>query len=380
MNRAPHPSRRTFLKTAAAAAVGSAAMGLRGPGRVLAAQGSGEAATDEIDFIQPRPARLDLWGRITWAGYPIRETPGLDMPVVEFLPENHVLPLLETLEAEGSNPNNKLWYRIKEGYLYTSGVQAIHPYRTPQQVTEIATIIDDAPGFWAEVIVPYTIPRSSPNGVQVHDEFFGQRRPVTYFYGSVHRVIDLFIDDEDNLWYEIFDDKPERPTAFAIARHLRPLEPADFEPISPGVDKHMVVTLSEGRIDCYEGDEIVYSTLTSSGAGGFGTPTGDHAVVFKQPSRHMYSDPDDPVSGGDAGDDFFDLPGVPFNTFFTTLGHAIHGTWWHGDYGRPRSHGCLNVTPQDARWIYRWVEPFAGYGKASEGSSRKPGTPITVQA
>ncbi len=335
---------------------------------------------DEFDFIQRREASLDLWARIAWAGYPIREEPGLNMPVVEFIHADTVLPVLEVLHHEGGNPNNTLWYRIDRGYLYTSGVQPIKPYRMPQIVTEMDEEIDGAPGFWAEVIVPFTVPRTEPNGVQVHDEFFGNRVPVTHYFGSVHRVIDIVRDREDNVWYKALDDKPERPPVFVLGRHMRRLTARDFEPINPGADKKMVVTLSTQRIECFEGDELVFSTLTSSGAGGFPTPKGEHAVVYKQPSRHMYTDPGDPVMGGDAvGDeDFFDLPGVPFSVFFTTMGHAIHGTWWHGDYGRPRSHGCLNVTPEDARWLYRWVEPVAGYGEASAGSSADPGTPIIV--
>lgn len=377
-------SRRAFLTAAASTAAGLAlpggvVKGLRAaeepPGPI-----PGGLSAGELEFVQPRPAKLDLWGRITWAGYPIREEPGLNKPVVEYIYVDTVLPLLEIIHAEGGNPNNTLWYRIENGYLYTAGVQPIKPYRMPKLVTEIDTEIDGEPGFWAEVIVPYTIPRTQPNGLQVHDEFFGDQIPVTHYYGSVHRVLEVVLDDEDNVWYKCFDDKPERPPVFVLGRHMRRLSEKEFEPINPGADKEMVVTLSTQTIECFENGELVFKTLTSSGAGGFGTPVGEHAVVYKQPSRHMYTDPGDPVMGGDAvGDeDFFDLPGVPFSIFFTTMGHASHGTWWHGDYGRPRSHGCLNVTPEDAKWLYRWVEPVAGYSESAAGSSTDPGTPIRV--
>jgi len=230
------------------------------------------------------------------------------------------------------------------------------------------------------VIVPYTIPRNQPNGLQVYDEFFGREVPVTHYYGSVHRVVEVVLDREDNVWYKCIDDKPGRPPVYVLGRHMRRLTEKDFEPINPGANKEMVVTLSTQTIECFEDGKLVFKTLTSSGAGGFPTPTGEHAVVYKQPSRHMYTDPNDPVMGGDAvgDDDFFDLPGVPFSIFFTTMGHASHGTWWHGDYGRPRSHGCLNVTPEDANWLYRWVEPVASYSESAAGSSSNPGTPIIV--
>ena len=53
----------------------------------------------------------------------------------------------------------------------------------------------------------------------------------------------------------------------------------------------------------------------------------------------------------------YDLPGVPWVSFFTSTGVSFHGTYWHNDYGKPRSHGCVNLRPQDAKFIYRWTSP-----------------------
>ena len=60
---------------------------------------------------------------------------------------------------------------------------------------------------------------------------------------------------------------------------------------------------------------------------------------------------------GDAVANIYDLPGVPWVSFFTGTGAGFHGTYWHNDYGRPRSHGCVNLTPGDAKFIYRWTGP-----------------------
>ncbi len=380
-NRPNTLSRRTFIRAAGAAAAGAV---LPGALRHALAQPASPARPvpgglpeSEWDFIQPAEAAQEMWGRVTWAGYPIRAETGLNKPVVDYLHEGTVLPLLEVIDDEGGNPNNRTWYRIKEGYLYTSGVQVIEPYRMPQIRTSISTEIDGEPGFWAQTIVPVTTVHHGPSGAAVYDQ--ENEMQVFHYYGSVHRVIDVDQDGAGNVWYKVFDDKPKAKPVWVLARYMRPLTDRDFAPINPGAkDKKLVMVLDTQTIKCYEGDELVFSTLTSSGGGGFGTPPGEWAVIYKQPSRHMYSGDGDPASGGDAEDDFFDLPGVPFNVFFTTLGHASHGTWWHGDYGRPRSHGCLNVTPQDAQWIYRWVEPVAGYGVSAAGSSREPGTPVIV--
>ena len=58
------------------------------------------------------------------------------------------------------------------------------------------------------------------------------------------------------------------------------------------------------------------------------------------------------------GDDF-DLPGVPFDSY-SWGGVAIHGAYWHNDYGRPRSHGCVSVPSEVAKWVFRW--PMDGGG------------------
>jgi lipoprotein-anchoring transpeptidase ErfK/SrfK len=54
----------------------------------------------------------------------------------------------------------------------------------------------------------------------------------------------------------------------------------------------------------------------------------------------------------------YDLPGVPWVSYITQEGISFHGTYWHNDYGVPRSHGCINMTPQSAKWLYRWTHPL----------------------
>ena len=72
----------------------------------------------------------------------------------------------------------------------------------------------------------------------------------------------------------------------------------------------------------------------------------------------------------------YDLAGIPWTVLFKGDGVAIHSTFWHNDYGTPRSHGCVNASPDDAKWIFRWTEPHVpydpgdmtiqGYGKSSQ--------------
>lgn len=366
MHDMPLVSRRRFLRTAGSLIAGTA---LAAPVRQVLAAARGEhVAGDELDFIEPRIARIDLWGRITAYGTPVRASTGIDQPVADWLPLNAVVPLFEEVHATGNNPLNDLWYRTRSGYVYTPTVQPMKPYRTP----EIITGLNDEFGVWAEVTVPFTIARTLPAGLAATLE---DGSPHILYHASVHRVIGVEEDRDSNRWYKLYDDKPGAPGVFVPARYLRIIKLEDLAPISPGADKRVVVTLDEQRIDCYENDTLVFSTLISSGGKGFDTPRGEWFVVLKQPSRHMYSDPEDTAF---SDPNFYDLPGVPFATFFTTMGHAIHGTYWHGDYGRPRSSGCLNATPEAARWIYRWIEPVAPYNSDFVPGDRSSGTPVIV--
>lgn len=55
--------------------------------------------------------------------------------------------------------------------------------------------------------------------------------------------------------------------------------------------------------------------------------------------------------------DDYELPGVPWTCFFTEVGHAFHGTYWHDNFGVPMSYGCINMRTQEAKWLFRWVLP-----------------------
>ena len=63
------------------------------------------------------------------------------------------------------------------------------------------------------------------------------------------------------------------------------------------------------------------------------------------------------AAGDRAAPNSYDLPGVPWVSYFTESGISFHGTFWHNDFGHPRSHGCVNLATAAARWIYRWTLP-----------------------
>jgi lipoprotein-anchoring transpeptidase ErfK/SrfK len=113
------------------------------------------------------------------------------------------------------------------------------------------------------------------------------------------------------------------------------------------------VRLNEQLLLAYENGQAVFATRISTGgkrlSGTYTTPVGDFITYHKRPTRHM--------ANGDIASNGFDFPGVPWVLYITESGISFHGTYWHNDYGIPHSHGCINMTPQAAKWLYRWTMP-----------------------
>ena len=85
------------------------------------------------------------------------------------------------------------------------------------------------------------------------------------------------------------------------------------------------------------------------------------------------------MSGGTSGAPY-DLPGIGWVSMFATGGVAIHATVWHNDFGAdPKSHGCVNALPHDAKWIFLWSLPQTAYEPGMIDTSLTGGTSTTVQ-
>ena len=169
---------------------------------------------------------------------------------------------------------------------------------------------------------------------------------------------------------------------FVPAAHLRPIDAEETSPLAQAVpddEKRIVISIEKQHLTAFEGDKAVFGTSVSTGVQSDGpspngipteTPLGYFRVQTKMPSRHM--------GDGEITDDVeaYELPGVPWVCFFHKDGIALHGTYWHNNFGRRMSHGCVNLKMQDALWIYRWTNPLIAAG---EWYARDWGTRLTIQ-
>ncbi|MEP7049569.1 MAG: L,D-transpeptidase [Pseudomonadota bacterium] len=114
------------------------------------------------------------------------------------------------------------------------------------------------------------------------------------------------------------------------------------------------VSIMKQALVAYVGDTPVYATLVSTGADGMGDPKTTHSTVrgeFLIHTKHVTATMD----SDEAGDEF-DLRDVPYVQYFSE-GFAFHAAYWHDTFGTPHSHGCVNLSPIDSRWLFHWTDP-----------------------
>lgn len=172
--------------------------------------------------------------------------------------------------------------------------------------------------------------------------------------------VEKIVETRGRIWYKVVFDEwmryPERIKGdwYVAGEFVRPLQAqeGDWEGEDPPEDeaqKRIVVDLSEQVLYAYNGENIFLETPVSTGLTAGLTPRGEFSVFYKTPSRYMQG----PIPG--ITDDEYDLPGVPWNLYFTRQGAVIHGAYWHDNFGMNWSHGCVNLPPRVAEKLYRWA-------------------------
>ena len=264
--------------------------------------------------------------------------------VIQVLKKDQAYNILAATYSEENRAHNHTWYQIEGGgYVHSAGLQPMQIHLNPVETPLLPK------GQPAEVTVPFSdaIWNIRPAGAIAY----------RLYYGAVFWVDRAIQDDQGNSWYRIVDEGQGPVYYYARAEHLHLVTAEEVAPISPDISpdkKRIDVRLKEQIVIAYENDKPVMMTRTATGAKfsakDLSTPIGRYFTNYKFPSVHM-------VHADNLEENAYDLPGVPWVSFLTTTGVAFHGTYWHNDYGLPRSHGCINLNLGAARWLYRWTIP-----------------------
>jgi hypothetical protein len=143
----------------------------------------------------------------------------------------------------------------------------------------------------------------------------------------------------------------------------------------PGIsadERWIHVDLSEQTLVAYAGNRPVFTTLVSTGKEKGMTPVGVHRIQSKFIATSMR---DQPIE-----EEAYSIEDVPWTQYFSQ-NVALHGAFWHGGFGLVRSHGCVNLSPSDARWLFGFTGPALPHGwhaAMPDAGSNGPGTAIVV--
>ena len=291
---------------------------------------------------------IDLQGRVTEKSLWMYAEPSAKSDRIEMYWRDLVIPLTGAAISEDEEAYNRVWYEVEgKGYVYSGGVQPVN--------TVLNDPVSSVPpnGLLGEISVPFTDAHEEPDTAT----------PVAHrlYYETVHWITDSVVGADGQVWYRLLDDKFNL-YYYIPARHIRLIPDEELAPLSPDVpdsQKLIEVNLSRQLVLAYEDSRLVYAARASTGSqyrsGRWTTPIGHFITFYKRPTRHM--------AAGDIASNGFDLPGVPWVLYVTKSGISLHGTYWHNDYGVPHSHGCINLTPQASKWLFRWTVPTVKSGQ-----------------
>ena len=224
---------------------------------------------------------------------------------------------------------DQTWYQINKGeYINAADIRIIRPSAF-QGITFTAT--PDKPFGW----MVYSVKPSAKAGdAPVPDaKIINRYAPITVFEETT---------SGDLIWYRIGEnqwvDQKKVALIFPAAR------PEGVGPTDRWIDIHKF----EQTLAAYEGDTLVYATLVSSGLPQWDTDSGLFRVYMKVKSAKM--------SGREGKPDYYFLEDVPYAMYFNK-DMALHGAYWHDKFGFKHSHGCVNLPPADALWLWNWTTP-----------------------
>lgn len=170
-----------------------------------------------------------------------------------------------------------------------------------------------------------------------------------------------------------------KPAAYRIgdgewirAADVRMAELTPPPPTTEPGERWVDLDLDRQVLVAYEGELPVYATLVSSGTKKTPTTTGIFRVWIKFAETDM--------NGQMADEEAYSVATVPWTQFYAK-DLALHTTYWHDKLGLPRSHGCVNLAPIDARFLYFWSAPDVPPGwSMANGVVERPGSMVRVRS
>lgn len=152
-------------------------------------------------------------------------------------------------------------------------------------------------------------------------------------------------------WYQIAEGK------WVHQHHVAKVNPLTEIPETVDTDLWVGIDLYEQVLTVYHSGQPIFATLVATGLPRWPTYEGTFHIYYRNPREYM--------TWGAVGDDFYSLEEVPWTMFFDD-GRALHGAYWHDGFGYRRSHGCVNMSITDAKWLYDLVAEQMGSQRSAD--------------
>jgi len=291
-----------------------------------------------------------------------------DGPVARRMVKGFYLSLDRMFKSDNGN-----WWRLNDGLIAPADRVYVAKPRSEFRGLwlDVASPRMDAAGDGGDGAKKWHLPIGFITSQYAHKFSMAQNKKKVARGGALHRQTILQLTGETvtidgTEYFETDEGWWMRGTDGAIT------EPAAApEKLAPG-EKWIDVNLKRQTLVAFEGDHAVFATIVSSGRQGHETPPGSFRIRDKHVAATMDGDADT-VSDGP-----YSIQDVPYIQYFSGS-YALHGAFWHDEFGHTKSHGCVNLSPWDARAVFNWTEPQLPEGWHGVSSTHsKPGTRVVL--
>lgn len=278
----------------------------------------------------PGSVNLPIYAHVVTGNVPVYSSPSqaaLGEPPVRLLGAGYLW-----VSLANSGPvlqDGQAWYQINTGEYVRADSVSIYRPSIFQGVT-LSAQPDRSFGWMVYAAQPSSTLGSAPS----------KDAPTLARYSPVTVYEERQVGDWT--WYRIGENQ------WVEQRKVGLVKPSS-RPDGVGPDEKWIeVNLYEQTLAAYEGDRMVYATLVSSGLPWWPTEQGLFRVWLKVEIGKM--------SGRSGNPDYYFLEDVPWTMYFNR-DFALHAAYWHDGFGFQHSHGCVNLAPKDAKWLFDWTTP-----------------------
>jgi hypothetical protein len=265
----------------------------------------------------------------------------------------------------GVNGDDGIWWATTQGYVKQGTIkQSASPWALGWKLPDAS----EAPnGWWGETNDDAHV-RLGPNtDAPVVGDLPGGSRVKVLGQQNGEDV------DGNNVWYTI--DGGRFAGAWVHSSLIDKIDPPKANTTPPPGQQSatwIVVDRTNASLTFVDHGQAKFVTYVSLGVVGRNTPTGVYTTNAKFRFDRMTSRSLPINQPG------YDLPNVPFTQYFTNMGAAIHGTYWHDEFGIPQSHGCINVTWTDGAYLFNLTSPTVSGNQNSAWDDSTSATPVYI--